>query len=100
MEKAIAIITDKGVPGTQIGENTMVNVFTMEEDKVSGYESIPLESSDGSSLSRLLKLKEVSLVYTGALSNELKAILQKLGISVKCRDQWEGDEFIARFAFG
>jgi len=100
MDKAIAIITDKGVPGTQISGSTRINVFRMEEDKVSGYESIPLESSDSNKLPGLLKLKGISLVYTGALSNELKGILQKLGISVKCRDQWEGDEFIARFAFG
>lgn len=99
MVKAIAIITENGVPCKGIGEKTQINVFMMEKDKVSGYENIQLEHGDANSLSRLLKLKEISMVYIGTLNNELKTLLQKLGINVKCRDQWEGDEFIGKFVF-
>ncbi|MBB4037294.1 hypothetical protein GGR21_003211 [Dysgonomonas hofstadii] len=98
--KTIAIITDKGAPCKQITQNTLINVFRLEEDKVSGFESIRLESCDNNSLSRLLKLKKISLVYIDTLNHELKSLLQKLGIGIKCKDQWEGDEFIGKFVFG
>ena len=97
--KTIAIITDKGSPSKDIKEDTLVNVFRMEGDKVSGYESIKLESNDSGKFSKLLKLKEISLVYIGALNNDLKRVLQKIGIDVKSRDEWENDDFINKFVF-
>jgi len=99
MIKTIAIITDNGSPSKEINEDTLVNVFRMEGDKVSGYESIKLKSSDGNSFSKLVKLKEISLIYLDTLNNDLKWLLQKLGVGVKCRDEWEGDEFIHKFVF-
>lgn len=97
--KTIAIITDKGYPSKEIKQDAQVNVFRMEGDKVSGYESIKLDSADSKSFSSLLKLKEVTLVYLDTLNNDLKRLLQILGIHVKCRDEWEGDNFIGKFVF-
>ncbi|EGK00325.1 MULTISPECIES: hypothetical protein [Dysgonomonas] len=99
MIKTIAIITDKGTPGKEIKENMQVNVFRLENDKVSGYESIKLRSSDTGSFSKLLKIKEISLIYIDSMGNELKRLLQILGIHVKCKEEWEGDEFIRKFVF-
>lgn len=100
MVKTIAIITDKGVPSTEIKENTLINVFKLEGDRVSGYESIKLDSSDTNSFSKLLKLKEISLIYIDNVNNELHRVLHKLGIGVKCKEEWEGDQFIGQFVFG
>ncbi|MDR2953908.1 MAG: hypothetical protein LBV43_02375 [Prevotella sp.] len=97
--KTIAILTEGGMPGKEINENTQINVFRLEEDKVLGYESIKLGSNDNNKLSMLIKLKEISLIYIDTLNNELRYLLQKLGVSVKCRDQWEDDEFIGKFVF-
>lgn len=99
MIKTIAIITDKGTPGKEIKEDMQVNVFRLDNDKVSGYESIKLKSSDSGSFSNLLKIKEISLVYIDSMGNELKRLLQILGVRVKCKDEWEGDEFIRKFVF-
>lgn len=99
MIKTIAIITDKGTPGKEIREDMQVNVFRLENDKVSGYESIKLKSSDSSSFSKLLKIKEISLVYIDTMGNELKRLLQMLGVYVKCKEEWDGDEFIRKFVF-
>ena len=100
MIKTIAIITDKGTPGKEIKENMQVNVFRLENDKVSGYESIKLSSSDTGSFSKLLKIKKISLIYIDSMSNELKRLLKILGIHVKCKEEWEGDEFIRKFVLG
>jgi len=98
--KTIAIITERGVPSKEIRKNTEINVFIMEGEKVSGYESIKLDSVDNDRFSALLELKKVSLVYIDTLNNELRRLLQKIGINVKCKDEWEGDDFIGKFVFG
>lgn len=98
--KTIAIITEKGTPGKDIQQNTLVNVFELEGDKVCSYESIKLENDDSEAFSMLLKLKNISLIYIESINNELKRILNKLGIGVKCKDDWEGDKFIEQFVFG
>ncbi|NDV77906.1 hypothetical protein [Dysgonomonas sp. 511] len=97
-KRTIAIITDKGSPCKEIKENTLVNVFRMEGDKVLGYESIKLENSN--SFPKLLELKEISLIYIETLSKDMMRILQRLGINVKCKDEWSGDDFIGKFVFG
>ncbi|SBV97002.1 hypothetical protein [uncultured Dysgonomonas sp.] len=99
MIKTIAIITDQGTPGKEIKEDMQVNVFRLENDKVSGYESIKLKSGDSRSFSKLMKIKEISLVYIDSMGNELKRLLQILDIHVKCKEEWEGDEFIRKFVF-
>ena len=97
--KTIAIITDKGSPSKEIKENTLINVFQLEGDKVSGYESFKLESSDDSSFSMLLKLKKISLIYLDTLNNDLKRLLQMIGVNVKCKEEWADDDFINKFVF-
>ena len=98
--KTIAIITEKGVPGKDIKENTQINVFKLEDDKVCSYESIKLNNNDHKEISLLLKLKEISLIYMDTINNELKRALSILGIGIKCKDDWEGDKFIEQFVFG
>lgn len=98
--KTIAIITEKGVPGNDIKENTQINVFKLEGNRVCSYESIRLNNNDHKEFSMLLKLKEITLIYTDTINNELKRILSILGIGIKCKDDWEGDKFIEQFVFG
>ncbi|MFV0417819.1 MAG: hypothetical protein ACK5KT_03655 [Dysgonomonas sp.] len=98
--KTVAIITEKGIPGKDIKENTQINVFKLEDNKVRSYESIKLNNNDHKEFSMLLKLKEISLIYTDTITNELKRILNILGIGIKCKDDWEGDKFIEQFVFG
>lgn len=98
--KTIAIITEKGVPGKDIRQNTLINVFNLENDKVCSYESIKLDNNDNEAFSMLLKLKNISLIYIDSINNELQRTLNKLGIGIKCKDEWDGDKFIEQFVFG
>lgn len=98
--KTIAIITEKGVPGRDIKENSQLNVFRLDGDKVCSYESIKLDNNDHEKFSLLLKLKEITLIYMEEVNHELKRILNKLGIGIKCKDEWHGDKFIEQFVFG
>lgn len=98
--KTVAIITEKGIPGKDIKENTLINVFKLDGEKVLGYENITLESNDNVKFSKLLKIKEITLIYIESINNDLKNLLEKLGISIKCKDEWEGDNFITQFVFG
>lgn len=99
--KTIAIITEKGgIPGKDIRQNTLINVFNLENDKICSYESIKLDNNDNESFSMLLKLKNISLIYIESINNELQRTLDKLGISIKFKDEWNGDKFIEQFVFG
>lgn len=100
MIKNIAIITEKGAPGKDIKENTQVNVFRLEGDKVVEYENIKLESNDNDYFSSLLKIKEISIIYIETINSELKKLLSMLGIGIKCKEEWDGDKFIEQFVFG
>lgn len=100
MVRTIAIITEKGVPCKGITENAQVNIFRMEDDKVLGYESVKLNDSDTDNFSKLLKIKEITLIYIETITNEMKRLLSKLGIGIKCKEEWDGDKFIEQFVFG
>lgn len=100
MVETIAILTEKGVPSKDLKENTLVNVFKLENGKVVEYESIRLEDSDKNNFSKLLKIKEITLVYIESINNELKNFFHMLGIKIKCKDEWEDDKFISQFVFG
>lgn len=99
MLKTIAIITEKGIPSKEIKENTLINVFSLDGDKVSGYESIKLERRDNNYFSRLLKLKKISLIYIDTINNDLRHLLHKVGIGIKCKEEWGDDLFIRQFIF-
>lgn len=99
MLKTVAIITDNGIPSKEIKESTLINVFSLKGGKVSGYESIKLEKIDNNYISKLLELKEISLIYIDTINNDLKLLLHKLGIGIKCKEEWEGDHFIGQFIF-
>lgn len=100
MIKTIAIITEKGVPGKDIKENTQLNVFRLKGGKVVEYENIKLESNDTDYFSKLLKVKEISMIYIETINGELKKLLGILGIGIKCKEDWAGDKFIEQFVFG
>jgi len=99
MTRTIAILTEKGVPSKEIKEDTLVNVFKVEDGKVIEYESIRLENSDNDMFSKLLRIKEISLIYLDSINHELKRLLNKLGIMFKCREEWNDDKFIEQFVF-
>ncbi len=99
MIKTIAIIMDKGGPSKEIKEDTTVNIFRMKDDKVFSHESIKLDNNSNDHFSSLLKLKEISLIYMDTITNDLKYILSKLGIGIKCKDEWDNDKFISQFVF-
>ncbi|MDU1891130.1 MAG: hypothetical protein E6767_10595 [Dysgonomonas sp.] len=100
MIETIAILTDKGALSKDLKENTLINVFKLENGKVCEYESITLESTDKKSFSKLLELKRVTLIYIESINHELKHFFGMLGIKIKCKEDWEGDEFINQFVFG
>lgn len=100
MVETIAILTEKGVPSKDLKKDTLVNVFRVEDGKVFEYESIKLEDNDSEHFSHLLKLKEITLIYIEAVNNELRRLLNMLGIKIKCKEDWENDEFIGQFVFG
>lgn len=99
MVETIAIITEKGVPGKDIKENSLVNIFRLEDNKVFSYESLQLKSYDNESFFKMLRFKEISLIYIDSVNNELRRLLNKLNIRIKCKEDWSDDEFIKQFVF-
>lgn len=99
MVETIAILTEKGIPSKEIKEDTLLNVFRVQDGKVFEYESIKLGNKDTENFSKLLKIKEISMVYLDAINNELRWLLCKLGIKVKCKEDWHDDKFIGQFIF-
>lgn len=100
MINTVAILTEKGVLSNGIKEDTEVNIFKVENNKVYGYENIKLKDNDKEKFSQLLKIKEVTVVYIDSLTNDLKWLFSKLGIKEKCKEDWSEDEFIHQFVFG
>lgn len=100
MPKIIAILTQKGSLSKGIQENTTVNLFEVDdEDKVKGVESIKLENAESNYFSLLMALKKVSLIYIESINNDLKKLLEVIGIRTKCKDEITNDSFINQFIF-
>lgn len=99
MEKIIAILTQKGFLGKGIQEDTQINVFKLNDEKIYGYERVELKSNDKVSFTKFLKLKEISMIYIDTISEELENLLNILGITIKRKKDWGEDLFIRQFVF-
>jgi len=100
MTKIIAILTQKGSLSKGVQENTTVNLFEIDnEDKVKGVETIKLENAENNYFSLLMALKEVSLIYIESMNNDLRRLLEVIGIRTKCRNEIINDRFINQFIF-
>jgi len=99
MEKIVAILTQKGALSKGLQENTMVNLFRLKDDKVTSVESVKLKENTYNYFSLLMAIKRVSLIYVDTLNNELKSLLNSIGIKTKCKDETDGDLFINQFIF-
>lgn len=97
--KTIAILTQKGVLSKGIQDNTVVNLFKLENEEVKEVENVKLESTGDNYFSLLMALKKVSLVYAGTVNKDLKNMLLKLGIRTKCKEEIINDRFINQFIF-
>lgn len=99
MEKTVALITQKGSLSKGLQQNTTINLFKIANDKVSGVENIQLDEVSEQKFSLLLALKNVSVVYIDSISNDLKHILQTIGITTKLSNDLDDDHFIKQFIF-
>ena len=99
MKKIIAILTQKGALSKGVQENTTINLFELEGEKVKGVESIKLESAEHNYFSLLMAIKKVTLIYAETINADLKIILNKIGIKTKCKEDISSDRFINQFIF-
>ena len=99
MKKKVAILTQKNSLSNDLQDNTNINIFDMEEDKVVEYENIKIEEKEYNQFSSLLSKKKINLLYLNTITNEFKNILEKLGIIVKVKDEFSDDKFIDQFIF-
>lgn len=99
MKQKVAILTQKGVLSKGLQENTTINIFELENDKIVGVENVLLEETSEVKFSFMMCLKQVSIIYTESITNSLKKVLQTIGISIKCKDELNDDQFIALFEF-
>lgn len=99
MEKIVAILTQRGALSKGLHEDTMVNLFKMNNEKVMGVENVPLEETTNTYFSLMMALREVSLIYVDTISHDLKRLLEKLGIKTKCKNEVANDRFLEQFIF-
>lgn len=100
MKKIIAILTQKGLLSKGISNNTDLNIFEVEEnDKVIGYENIKVDNNEKIQVLNLLKSKKINLLYIDSIANDLKDLLEKIGITVRSKEEHENDKFINSFIF-
>ncbi|MCD7935563.1 MAG: hypothetical protein LUG98_01740, partial [Tannerellaceae bacterium] len=99
MKEIIAVLTQKGALSKGIQENTTVNLFELENEKVKGVESISLENTETLYVSLFMALKKVSRIYAETINQELTHLLSVIGITIKCKEDLEDDSFIKQFVF-
>lgn len=99
MEKIIAILTQRGALSKGFQDNTIIRLFSLNDDKVQKVENVKLESTDNDSISLWMSAKKVTTLYAETMSADLKRMLQKMGIKTKCKDDLENDYFIKQFIF-
>lgn len=99
MKKIIAILTQKNSLSKGLQDNTTVNLFDIENEEITGVVSLKLDNTSEKSFLSLMKIKEVSLIYVDTISNNLKNMLTKIGIKIKCRDEILNDRFMTQFIF-
>jgi len=99
MKKTIAILTKKGRLIKDIEAGSDVNIFSLEDNKVIGYENVKIENNEYGHFTTLVKKKRVKLIYMDSINEQLKKILNKLGIGIKCKSECLNDRFLNRFVF-
>lgn len=99
MAKIIAILTQKNSLSKGIQHNTTINLFEVDEDVVQGVESLKLENTGSNNFSLLMALKKVSLIYIESINDDLKKLLEVIGIKTKCKEDMINDKFINQFIF-
>ncbi len=99
MKKIIAVLTQKGSLSKGLQDDTTINLFKMDDEKVTEVENVRLEETSNSHFSLMMALKEVTLIYADTISHDLKRLLNKLGITTKCGDEIVDDRFINQFIF-
>ncbi len=99
MAKIIAIFTQKGALSKGIQENTKINLFQIDNDEVSGVETLKPENTEPNYISLLMALKNVSLIYIESINKDLKNVLEMIGIKTKCKEEMTDDLFINQFIF-
>ncbi|MCD7973458.1 MAG: hypothetical protein LUG18_12510 [Candidatus Azobacteroides sp.] len=98
MERVV-ILTQKGALSKGLQENTTVNVFNVEKDKIVGVEKVDLQKVNEDEFTWLMHLKKVTTIYVDSISKNLEKLLEELGIAIKYKDDIQNDTFIAQFAF-
>lgn len=99
MNKIIAILTKKGLLSNGIQENADLNIFKMEEDRVVGFEKIKIENQEEHRFFSLLRSKNITLLYMDALTHDIKKIIEKIGITIRLKEECEEDKFLNTFIF-
>lgn len=99
MEKIIAVLTQKGALSKGFQENTIIRLFSLNNNKVQKVENIKLEKTDNNSISLWMTTKKVTILYAETISADLKKMLQVMGIKIKCKEEFENDCFIEQFIF-
>ena len=99
MRKKIAILTKKGSLSNEPKDNSDLNIFNLEDDKVVEFEKIKLGGDEYKHFSSILVNNNINLIYMGSVNNELRSNLTELGINIKCKNEWKNDNFINHFVF-
>lgn len=99
MKKIVAVITQKGALSKGLQENTKINLFKLENEQVVEVENLSIEDTSTNHFSLLMALKTVSTIYIGSINNDLKNLLNLIGITTKSLDEEMDDKFINQFIF-
>lgn len=99
MEKIIAILTQKNSLSKGLQNNTTINYFKIQNEAVVEIETVKLDNTSENYFSLLMAIKKVSLIYIDTISNNLKGMLNKIGIATKCGNEINNDRFINQFIF-
>ncbi len=99
MNKIIAILTKKGLLSNGIQEDADLNIFELEEDKVVGYEKVKINNEENSYFFTLLRSKKINLLYMNTIANDLKYLIEKIGITIRFKEECDDDKFLNAFIF-
>jgi len=99
MRKKVAILTKQGTLCSDLQENTEMNIFALEGNRVVEYENIKLQNPEYGSFMDIVKIKKVTLLYMNNITEELKHLLTKAGCLLKLQNEFHEDEFINQFIF-
>lgn len=97
MKKIIAILTQKNALSKGLQDNTTVNLLKLEGEEIQEVVSLKLDNTSENYFSLLMAIKEVSLIYADTISNNLKNMLNRIGIKTKCKEDIIDDRFINQF---